>query len=329
MKYTSPILFLYIFLLLTGFGTKGFSASPEPAHAVLRIAEKTFVEGEKVRLGELAEIHCDIAELRQRIENTVIGNSPLPGKSGYFRRSNIVPALHRRGIDVSRIRFVIPDTILVTRSCVIVSEKEIEEIVRNFLSGALKKKCPKAKIRSVRAEKEIVLPAGKRSHRISLPENVRLSGKVPVSVQFLVKGSPEKEIIIIAELEIRSTALITLKPLGRYKPITEKDVEIREMDADDIPSDALLSVQDVTGKRARRKIPAETVLRKDLLEQIPLIKRGDIVRLIAESDSLRITTLGQARNKGGRGDRIRVINLDSRKMIYGEVENANTVRIDF
>jgi flagella basal body P-ring formation protein FlgA len=59
-----------------------------------------------------------------------------------------------------------------------------------------------------------------------------------------------------------------------------------------------------------------------------LLKRGDVVVIIAETAGLKITTLGQAKKKGRLGDRIPVVNFDSRKVLYARVLDSNTVKVE-
>ena len=83
------------------------------------------------------------------------------------------------------------------------------------------------------------------------------------------------------------------------------------------------------GKRMKRKIGINEVVRSNWVEVPPLVKRGDIVAIIAESENLKITTLGKAREKGGKGDRIKVVNLDSDEDIFARVVDSKTVRVTF
>jgi flagella basal body P-ring formation protein FlgA len=65
------------------------------------------------------------------------------------------------------------------------------------------------------------------------------------------------------------------------------------------------------------------------VEVPPLIRRGDVVRIIAESNTFRISTKGEAKEDGGKGERIRLVNLRSKKNIYAEVVDPGTVRVQF
>jgi flagella basal body P-ring formation protein FlgA len=57
--------------------------------------------------------------------------------------------------------------------------------------------------------------------------------------------------------------------------------------------------------------------------------RGDVVRMVAESDVLRVAAKGMAKENGAVGERIRVMNLRSRKIIYAQVMDEQTVQVEF
>jgi len=66
-----------------------------------------------------------------------------------------------------------------------------------------------------------------------------------------------------------------------------------------------------------------------LMEQPPLVRRGDIVILTAEGRGLRAVTQGEAREEGRPGQVIRVRNLTSNREVYGQVDGERSVRIPF
>mgnify|MGYP001825038479 FL=1 len=101
------------------------------------------------------------------------------------------------------------------------------------------------------------------------------------------------------------------------------------MDLEEKPDGVITDPGAVLGKRTRRAIGTQTPLRADLIELPPLVKRGDLVVIIAESNGLKITTLGQVKKRGRLGDRIPVANMDSKKILYARVIDSNTVKVDF
>jgi flagella basal body P-ring formation protein FlgA len=123
--------------------------------------------------------------------------------------------------------------------------------------------------------------------------------------------------------------VVSKKPLRKHKPLDEDDIELRKMDLADLPSNVITDPQAVLGKRTRRAIGSKTILRTDLIELPPIVKRGDIVVIVAESNGIRITALGKAKSKGRLGERIPVENFDSKKVLYARVVDSRTVEIEF
>ena len=111
--------------------------------------------------------------------------------------------------------------------------------------------------------------------------------------------------------------------------ITEADVLLQKVDLTTVQSNLINRVEEVLGKRTKRAISAHAVLTTDRIELPPLVKRGDVVLIIAESEGLRVTALGEVRKRGCRGENIRVLNLDSKKTIYARVVDTDTVEVDF
>jgi flagella basal body P-ring formation protein FlgA len=101
------------------------------------------------------------------------------------------------------------------------------------------------------------------------------------------------------------------------------------MDLANLPADVIIDPEAVLGKRTKRAIGAQTVLRQNLVEFPPLVRRGDVVVIIVETEGLKATALGEVKKKGRIGERIPVINFDSKKILHARVVDANTVKVDF
>jgi flagella basal body P-ring formation protein FlgA len=134
---------------------------------------------------------------------------------------------------------------------------------------------------------------------------------------------------VTVDIEVLTEVIVAKRPIGRYKMITKDDICLQKKDISNLSSNIITNSEDVMGKRAKRVINAKTVLRADLIEFPSLVRRGDIVSIIAESEGLRITALGEVKEKGSKGQRVRVVNLDSKKGIYARVLDSNTVVVNF
>ncbi|MBW1706090.1 MAG: flagellar basal body P-ring formation protein FlgA [Deltaproteobacteria bacterium] len=296
----------------------------------IRSLEKAEVDGDVIHLGQIARIGGDDPALVQRLKRIVIARAPLPGKGRHLNENYIRLRLKQEKIDLSQMRLEAPRGIEVIRGFVEITKEDIKRAVSDFIYASIPWDREKVKIRDIWVRDNVILPKGKISYSVEPVKNTDFKGSVPLPIRFKVDGNLQKRILVTADIDVFAEVVVTKRPLRRHRRITEDDVEIREKNLAELPSNIILEYEEVLGKRAKRNISANTVLRPDLIEFPPLVKRGDVVLLIAESSGLRITALGMVKQREGRrGERIRVENIDSKKSLYGRVLDSRTVKVDF
>ena len=296
----------------------------------IRGLEKAEINSDVIHLGHIAKIRGDDPALVQRLKRIVIASAPLPGKSRHLNEGSIRLRLKQEKIDLSQIRLAAPKGIEVIRGFVEVTKEDIKRAVSDFIYASIPWDREKVKIRNIRVRDNVILPKGKITYSVEPLKNTDFKGSVPLPLHFKVNGSFQKRILVTADIEVLAEVVVTKRPLRRHRRITEDDIEIREKNLAGLPSNIILDYEEVLGKRAKRNIGANRVLRSDLIEFPPLVKRGDVVLIVAESSGLRITALGMVKQREGRrGERIRIENIDTKKSLYGRVLDSKTVKVDF
>ena len=296
----------------------------------IRGFEKAEINRDVIDLGQITKISGDDQALVQRLKKIKISRAPLPGKSRRLNENYILLRLKQEKIDLSQIRLDIPKGIEVTRGFVEIAKEDIRKAVSDYLYANIPWDREKVKIRDIRVMDTVILPKGKITYSVEPLKNTDFKGSVSLPLNFKVNGSFQERILVTADIEVLAEVVVTKRPLRRNRRITEDDIEIREKNLAELPSNIILDYEEVLGKRAKRNIDANRVLRSGLIEFPPLVKRGDVVQLIAESGGLRITTLGMVKQREGRrGERVRIENIDSKKSLYGRVLDAKTVKVDF
>jgi len=296
----------------------------------IRGLEKAEINSDVIYLGKIAKIGGDDPALVQRLKKIIIARAPLPGKSRRLNENYIRLRLKQDKIDLSQIRLAAPKGIVVTRGFVEVTKEDISRAVSDFIYANIPWDREKVKIRTIRVGDSVILPKGKVTYSVEPLKNTDYKGSVPLPLHFKVNGSFQKRILVTADIEVLAEVVVTKRPLRRNRRITEDDIEMREKNLAELPRNIIFDCEEVLGKRAKRNIDANRVLRSGLIEFPPLVKRGDVVQLIAESGGLRITTLGMVKQREGRrGERVRIENIDSKKSLYGRVLDAKTVKVDF
>jgi len=295
----------------------------------IRVRDRVEIDGDEILLGQIAEIEGSDLRLNRHLEEILIGNAPLPGKSRHYDQSHLKLRLKQYDIDLSSVILEAPEHIEVSRSCIKIEKQKIEEIVSGFLRQNIPQENKNIRIKEIRVPEEVVLSKGNIAYKVTAADKQSLRGKCSIAVEFSVNGYDQKKIWATVVIEVLGPVVVTRKPLGRYKPIDEGDIELKTLDLSDLPDDVITDPEAVLGKRTTRAIGARVPLRADTVELPPLVKRGDLVVIIAESKGLKITTRGQVKKKGRLGEQIPVVNLDSNKVLYARVIDANTVKVDF
>lgn len=131
---------------------------------------------------------------------------------------------------------------------------------------------------------------------------------------------------VTARVERAADVVVARRPLRRQEVLTADDLEVQARviglrDVTPAPTEALI------GRRMVRAVPRGAVLGLEHVEETPVIRRGEIVLLVAETGGVRIVARGRAKEDGYAGRQIPVLNADSGKIVYGEVVDASTVSV--
>lgn len=86
------------------------------------------------------------------------------------------------------------------------------------------------------------------------------------------------------------------------------------------------SAVDIIGKSLRRPIRQGEVFRSAQLEMPTVVKRGDLVSILTQVGAISVSSAGTAMSNGKIGEKIRIKNNQSDRVIMAEVIEAGSVR---
>jgi len=307
------------------------AARPLPASGIVTIlvSERAEVNEDTVLLGQIARIFGSDQRIVAELEKIVIGRAPLPGQIRELDADTIRLRLKQHDVDPASVDLQVPESVTLARGHQEISAATLEALIGDFVRQKIRPHYPTARIKEIRLPDSIILPKGRVSYQVLAPRTGEYLGSIPLQVLCYVNGQLEQRVWVNTKVEAMIDVVVNKRALGRYQPITDEDLDLQSMDLANLASDVILDPEAVIGKRTVRAIPADTVLRTDLVELPPLVRRGDIVTLVAESESLKVTTLGEVRKAGRLGERVQVVNVDSGKVLFGRVIDAKTVRVEF
>ncbi len=118
-------------------------------------------------------------------------------------------------------------------------------------------------------------------------------------------------------------SLIVANPVRARTVISPSDVTVGDVLVAGAVSDLAL----VVGMEAKTNLyPGRPVLFSDIGPPA-IVNRNQTVVMVYKVGTLTITTEGRALERGGAGERIRVMNMDSRLTVTGLVRNDGTVEV--
>lgn len=210
-----------------------------------------------------------------------------------------------------------------------VSARQIRTAVARYIQQNAPWRKDQLKIRYIKVDQPLTVSGGKIVLTVKPPKHTDWLGPVLFTVRVMVNGAVTKKVTVPANIEVWNDVVLAAKPLGKYQTIEKKHIRIEKMNLARVPANAVLTVDQAVGARTVRSIAANTILRSNQIESPPIIERGDVVQVVAESKRMRISLQALAGEDGAKGDVIRVKNLRSKKTIYAKVVDGQTVRVEF
>lgn len=154
-------------------------------------------------------------------------------------------------------------------------------------------------------------------------------GRNQANFAILSDGREYGTVMMVCELRLIGEVVFTTRSLRKDSVITAEDMKVVRRDISMLGSELVNNINDAVGKQLNVSLNAGAVLYKYLLTPPVLVERGDLVTILAQSNNLRVTAPGEAREQGAYGDMVRVKNLMSRREVYARVVDPATVEVIF
>lgn len=137
------------------------------------------------------------------------------------------------------------------------------------------------------------------------------------------------KIYVPVTIALIDEVVVTRQPIVRGQTLRAADLVLSETDVSRMHKAYFTRIEDVVGLRSKRAVRAGQTLHAGLLKREQLVNRGKPVSIVASISGLRVSMRGKALADGGRGDRIRVENLNSGRIITGIVADNGLVEVSY
>jgi len=132
---------------------------------------------------------------------------------------------------------------------------------------------------------------------------------------------------IDAQVTAPRKMVVAVRSLSRGVTVCATDVELCSITPSQAAADGFRAIEQVVGRETTRAIPKGKPLSAEMLRAPLLVRRGDVVTVIARSAGIRIRTTARARDDGSLDDLVAVESLAGRQRYFARVTGVREVDV--
>lgn len=153
---------------------------------------------------------------------------------------------------------------------------------------------------------------------------LRAAPRVTVGVRCL---QPAWTVYVPVSVETELDVLVLQRALPRNSAILPADTRNERRRVPGVAASYITNVTQLTNRHLRATAVQGTALTVEMLSADVLVRRGQRITLIATAGGLEVRAQGEALSDATPDGRVRVLNLNSRRVVEGRVESPDSVRV--
>ena len=323
----SNVFLVLLFLLSSGTAFSSGSTLPDEQLIKIFLPQSSVINSDEYRLGEISQIEGEDVLLLEKISKTVIGRSPLPGRKLTVTRSLILSRLRSQKINVKRFVFPGSESSSIHRAALKVTGEDIDQVVLKHIMEASNNEDLKPRL--LAKTRDIFLPRGQVSYVITSKGKYKKEGGYRnYEVLFSIDGEAVRIVTVRTYLKLYKEVFIARDTIRRNQIIEESDLLKVRKNVDRMPREYVTDKNQLIGKISKRTINPREAISGNTVSAPPLVKSGDRLQIVFETQFLRLSAPGISMAKGRKGERIPVKNLDSKIVVFATVKTRNVVLVN-
>jgi flagella basal body P-ring formation protein FlgA len=317
-----------LILLLSGLAQAQAEAPPPAATPTVRIYLPRELQAQAgyLELGDICVIRCPDDAVLHKAQTTAIGRGPFSREKLVLGRAMILARLGTAGVNTRDVEFSGAETVTLTRKEQGVATEQLVEAAEAFLIAH--RPAPEGRLwRLARRPAEIMVSGqGELKLVARLPKQVaKDEDRLKLEIAVLRN---QKE-LTVAELDYQAVYVTrratALKDLPANTVLTSEHFQVETVTSPTRPSGPWVSPlgRMTTQAVASGKVIAPELLKAPKLEVV--VRRDQSVRMQIGGVGFVINGIGKAMENGRPGDVIKVMNVDSERVVACKVAPDGTV----
>ena len=202
--------------------------------------------------------------------------------------------------------------------------KSIRDTAETFVMSQYNTSNAQVEIIPVKLDPRLRLSLCDRPLDAEYPSSSRRGGRLTVNVK--CNGNKPWTLYVPVQVKVMQDVVVLSHALSRNSIIAQSDLQIEQRDINRMNSGYFSDPQKVIGKIIKRSVGGGLALSPAYVESQKLVKRGQQVILLAETRGITVKMAGTAMENGGSGERIKVKNLSSNRVIEGQITEEGVIK---
>jgi len=205
--------------------------------------------------------------------------------------------------------------------------QNIIETARQFLDANIdKSQFSRIRIQMSQLDPRLRLSNCPQPLTSTLAPGSQFSGKTTVHLR--CNSTSPWTVYISAQIHLYGKIIHTATPLTRGHILKSSDLVSTEEDLSRVRYGYFTDTKNLIGKQLKRQLPQGRIIKANYVKSKTLVKRGELVSIVAENTGYSVKMTGTAMSSGALGDRIQVKNSSSKRVIEGTIKKAGVVSIN-
>ena len=183
------------------------------------------------------------------------------------------------------------------------------------------------------------LEAGRLDERLHLPAcpaplRSRTASETATAMSVEIRcetAATAWKLFVPVSVNVQVPVLVATRGMARGQTVSAADVEVQTRDRATLGTAWLSSVEELQADAAphvlSRAVAPGSVLSPSQFVSARVVRRGQSVTLVGRSGGFEVRAQGKALSDAGTGERVRVENLSSRRVVEGEVRGDGSVLV--
>lgn len=287
--------------------------------------ESASVADSVVRLADVAEIGQQTS-LAENLMQQVVAQAPQVGSFLTIDTNGLGRQLRAKIGASAELNFSGAKSIKIKRSEQLIDNERIMAMISEFFA-ANKHRLPPAEISFTPTAPSLpfAIPEGELQVEV-IPSNPNILSSSSFSLILTVDGKVVKNMSVRGQLKAMAQIVVTSEPLRKGTVLQTQHLGQAAVDINDLAEPEFDS-QRLLGRQLTRSLPTGSPILGHMIEEQPVVRRGQLVKMIIASGSLHLSATGLAHNDGRIDQMIKVQNLSSNKTVHGRVTGPGMVEV--